>query len=145
MTSFAQFHPLLTPHFQMDWPNSTALKNLAPFYPKLSLKELALVLNRQMQAIMANRQLIYVVTNRQTQQVCALCTITLKPATLQMQFCAAVLNSREIFDYLSKFLKNNFQINQIFLAKTAFKALPETQKSLLLAALTAEGITGKIK
>lgn len=62
-----------------------------------------------------------------------------------MQFCAAVLNSREIFDYLSKFLKNNFQINQIFLAKTTFKALPETQKALLLAALTAEGLTVKIK
>ena len=51
----------------------------------------------------------------------------------------------EIFNYLFKFLKINFKINEIFLIKNEIANLSTKQKALLDVALASEDLIIKIK
>lgn len=143
MPSFEKFHPLLTPHYRLDWPNTVPLKNLKPFYLPQSIAQLPPLINQQMHAIMQGEALTYAICLKTNAQVLGVISTDLRTIHFKLHPQAEAID--EIFNYLFKFLKINFKISQIFLIKREIANLSTKQKALLDVTLAPEDLIIKIK
>lgn len=143
MPSFEKFHPLLTPHYRLDWPNTVPLKKLVPFYLPAAIAQLPPLINQQLHAIMQGTALHYVICLKNDTQVLGVISCDLQVMHFKLHPQAVAID--EIFNYLFKFLKINFKINEIFLIKNEIANLSTKQKALLDVALASEDLIIKIK
>jgi hypothetical protein len=99
--SFEKYHPLLTPHYKLDWPTTVSLN-------KLHLNPQ--VVNHQMISVMKGEKLVYAITERDSKKFMKIIEITMKDHTAYLSPSPI---DPEIIEYLRGFLKQNFGTKKI--------------------------------
>ncbi len=98
MVAFEKYHPLLSPHYTLDWPTASRLKDLYALRADAtqaalsarpvaqSITETAHAVNHAMRLIMGNQALIYGVTTRKDHALAgSVALLAIDPALTQAQ------------------------------------------------------------
>lgn len=124
MAKFELYHPILTPHYQLDWLTNFKVKDVNALrqisQPTESILETANYVNREMSTIMNDQALTWGVSNKQQDDLLAIINLapvtahfkkaqlTITQATKENQFLV-----EEIENYMTEFAQNELKSFQL--------------------------------
>ncbi|GAT18283.1 hypothetical protein IWT5_00556 [Secundilactobacillus silagincola] len=124
MAKFELYHPILTPHYQLNWLTNFKVKDInalrQTINPNESMIETATYINREMSTVMNDQALTWGVGDKQTD--CFLGIITLAPVngtfeTTELTITRVNGNDQTLIDeiktYMTEFSKNQLQSSQL--------------------------------
>ncbi|MFC6255133.1 GNAT family N-acetyltransferase [Secundilactobacillus hailunensis] len=127
MAKFELYHPILTPHYQLDWLTNFKVKDVnalrQTINPKESMLETANYVNREMSTIMNDQALTWGVSDKQQDDLLAI--VNLAPADDQFKKAQLTITQvtktsqslvEEIENYMTEFAQNELQSFQLIVS-----------------------------
>ncbi|GAT17836.1 hypothetical protein [Secundilactobacillus silagei] len=124
MAKFELYHPILTPHYQLDWLTNFKVKDVNALrqagHPTESMLETANYVNREMSTIMNDQALTWGVSDKQQDDLLAI--VNLAPANANFKKAQLTITQvakdnqslvEEIETYMTEFAQNELQSFQL--------------------------------
>jgi len=124
MAKFELYHPILTPHYQLDWLTNFKVKDVNALrqisQPTESILETANYVNREMSTIMNDQALTWGVSDKQQDDLLAI--VNLAPANANFKKAQLTITQvakdnqslvEEIETYMTEFAQNELQSFQL--------------------------------